>query len=118
MISVLDLAPLNKSSVLSYLDKNGTLPTRYARAQILFYATEEPYVEDFLVGPLPVSSKTTYEPYDYYTTKGTSKIRVYDADEDAMYTFYQECLATVSDVIEDIYNATYDSFDAWGIDPL
>lgn len=86
-ISVIDLAQPNKTEALAYL-AGGPVPARYAKATLSFYATDEPYSEDFLVGPLPVSNQTVAVPYDYRTTKGSSKIRIYDADGDAQYTFY------------------------------
>jgi primary-amine oxidase len=46
-----------------------------AYATIAFGATEEPYLEDFLIGPLPVTNETTCVAYSFRTTKGTSRIR-------------------------------------------
>ncbi|ODO11100.1 hypothetical protein I350_01702 [Cryptococcus amylolentus CBS 6273] len=47
-----DACPLD---ALSYLDGDGDKPARYVIASIIFGATEEPYVQDLVVGPLPVS---------------------------------------------------------------
>jgi primary-amine oxidase len=73
-ILVVDLANVKKSDALAYLDGSGQQPQRYAKASISFAATEKPYYQEFLIGPIPVDSTTTYRSYEEVTTKGTSKI--------------------------------------------
>ncbi|KAK4699567.1 hypothetical protein P7C70_g6693, partial [Phenoliferia sp. Uapishka_3] len=108
MISVIDLNPPNKTAALDYLAGTGPEPPRYARASLMFGATLEPYLEDFIVGPLP----------NWATTKGTSKIRNYDADSDITSAFWYEQAAEVDDIVTDLLGANSSSFDIWGIDPL
>lgn len=79
-ILVLDLLAPNKSDVLSFLDNNGTAPARHAVASILFAATEEPYVQEFVVGPLPVDSNTSIWPNTWQSQAKDGKIRVFDMD--------------------------------------
>lgn len=38
----------------------------------MFGAPADAYVEEFCVGPLPVSEKTTYKSADYFSTKGSA----------------------------------------------
>ncbi|ODO11062.1 hypothetical protein I350_01664 [Cryptococcus amylolentus CBS 6273] len=122
-ITVVDLLPPNKTDALSYMDGDGAKPDRYAYASILFGATEEPYAQDFVVGPLPVSSATTYYPYTYGSHSEDAKIRVYDLDDKT--DFLSDIAMSMSDIVSDILNATIDTaddlaetFDIWGIDPV
>lgn len=83
-------------------------------ATIMFNSVEEPFVEDYLVGPLPVSANTTYAPYSFRTTKGTSKVRNYDADSDATYEYMVATAKTCDDMVEDLLGAPTDSC-AWSL---
>lgn len=82
-ITVVDLLPPNKTEALSYMDGNGTKPERWGIASLLCGATEEPYAQDLVVGPLPVSEVTIYYPYTYGTHAPDAKIRVYDMDDNS-----------------------------------
>nr|XP_031863935.1 uncharacterized protein CI109_000579 [Kwoniella shandongensis]KAA5531007.1 hypothetical protein CI109_000579 [Kwoniella shandongensis] len=122
-IMVIDLLVPNKTDALAYLDGNGTKPERWVLASLLFGATEEPYAQDWVVGPLPISEKTTYYPYTFGTHTEDAKIRIYDMD--SAYDLYVNTSMEIKDIISDILNATIDTeddlnanFDIWGIDPL
>lgn len=93
-------------------------PPRMAQVTIMFSACDEPFLEDYLVGPLPVSENTTAVPYSYRTTKGTSRITNYDADADKTQDFIVATAQTCDDIITDLLGAPADSWDIWGIDPL
>ena len=71
----------------------------------MFGATEEPYLQDFQVGPLP--KPTTYAPLSYYATSAQgSKIKNYDADSDAVYDFvYENILSEVQDIVMDLVSS-------------
>lgn len=84
----------------------------------MFGATESAYLEDFLVGPLPLTSNSTYSPYGFRTTKGTSKIRNRDADSDKTEAFVANITSEVDDIVEKLLGAKSESFSIWGIDPL
>lgn len=53
-----------KAAALAYLDAPSaeTLPQRFARVTIHHGAAQEPYIADYLVGPLPISGNTTLSP--------------------------------------------------------
>lgn len=93
-------------------------PPRMAQVTIMFSACDEPFLEDYLVGPLPVSENTTAVPYSFRTTKGTSRITNYDADADKTQEFLVATAQTCDDIITDLLGAPADSWDIWGIDPL
>ncbi|KAH8100993.1 amine oxidase catalytic domain-containing protein, partial [Cristinia sonorae] len=52
----------SKSAALAYLDapSDDTLPPRFARVTVHHGAAPEPYIQDYLVGPLPISERTTW----------------------------------------------------------
>ncbi|GAA5930824.1 uncharacterized protein JCM15063_002470 [Sporobolomyces koalae] len=117
-ITVIDLAAPNKTESLNYVDKDKDIPPRYAVATIMHNAYEQPYLEDYLVGPLPISENSTYSPYGFRTTKGTSRIRNHDADPDKVSEFVATITGEVDDIVEKLLGAKSDKFDIWGIDPL
>ncbi|KAJ7058557.1 copper amine oxidase [Mycena amicta] len=122
-IEVVDLVQPNKTDALNYLDHNGPAPARYALARIAFGATTHPYVQDFIVGPLPITNASTYESLDWQTTSGSAKIRNFAADDDLVAQWNFDVTATVADIVLDLLNGTAtgsddDDFDIWGIDPL
>ncbi|BGP51602.1 hypothetical protein JCM10450v2_007552 [Rhodotorula kratochvilovae] len=118
LISTLDLLAPNKTDAVQYMSGNGSEPARYAYATIMFNTVEEPYLEDYIIGPLPVSENTAYGPYSFTTTKGTSRVRNFDADEDRTSEFFAATAAEVDDIITDLLGAPSDEWDWWGIDPL
>ncbi|OCF40116.1 hypothetical protein I317_06067 [Kwoniella heveanensis CBS 569] len=122
-IMVVDLLPPNKTDALAYLDGDGDIPQRWAVASLLFGATEEPYAQDLVVGPLPVSDETTYFPYTFGTHASEAKIRVYDMDSSKK--LLVGAAMSIKDIISDLTNVTIETedefdenFSLWGIDPL
>lgn len=89
----------------------------------MFGATEEPWVEDIGVGPLPISNKNHLLDLSYLSTKGTMKIRNYNADEELQTKFLRKVSTGVADITKDLINMTvtthdHSQGDIWGIDPL
>jgi primary-amine oxidase len=68
----------------------------------MFGAFEEPYIENWIVGPLPISESTTAKADDYYITKSTSKMPMRSADDDKVYEFIYELAAGVQDIVMDL----------------
>ncbi|KAF7557226.1 hypothetical protein G7Z17_g765 [Cylindrodendrum hubeiense] len=97
-IAGVELLQPNKTDAAPYLDGFGEVPDRYAKVTIAFSATEEPYIEDYIVGPLPISNETSIEPLNWPCSKGHSRQRNYLPSLDV----YKDYLATVSISIEDI----------------
>ncbi len=116
----------NKSDVLPYMDGDAEPPVRYARAVLSFGATEEPYYQDIMVGPLPIDNKTTtWAPLEYPLTRKTGgKVRNLDADGDRLYSDWLYVIsASIADITLDLWDGTAlglenDTIDIWGIDPL
>ncbi|KAH7075705.1 copper amine oxidase [Paraphoma chrysanthemicola] len=66
----IDTLPLNKSDVLPFIDGAGILPTKYARAIIFEGGKAEPDSQEYYIGPLPVTNKTTIQKLDYIYNGG------------------------------------------------
>ena len=115
----------NKTDVLAYIDGDAEPPTRYAHVVLAMQASEYPTYNDILVGPLPVSNKTTtWQPLEYpFTRKTGGTIRNLDADEESIYQWLYNVSSTISDITLDLWNATAlglknDTLSIWGIDPM
>ncbi|KAK0654082.1 Membrane primary amine oxidase [Lasiodiplodia hormozganensis] len=99
--------PPNKSVALPFLNgQKAALPKRYAKATIKFAATDEPYYEDYLVGPLPVDNSTDWQPLTFIYNKQNPIQRVYDADGDKVGDFVDQLEADVAPILQDLLNAT------------
>jgi primary-amine oxidase len=89
-------------------------------------ASEDPYYQDILVGPLPIVNGTTHwEPLEYpLTRKSQGRVRNLDADADTLFDeWVHNVSATISDITLDMWNATAlgldnDTLSIWGIDPV
>ena len=92
----------NKTDGLAYMEGSGSVPKRYAHVILDNRATVDPTFDNILVGPLPISNKTTkWEPLTYpFTKQSGGKIRNLDADGDV--TLYSDWLYKISADIVDI----------------
>lgn len=115
----------NKTDALSYIDGNSTTPAKWAKAILDVRATDEPYFQELMIGPVPVNNATTSTPLTYsLTKKDDGKVRNLGADDDALYAdWLYPISATISDITLDLWNGTAlglenDTLDIFGIDPL
>jgi len=99
-ILTVDFIAPNKTDALGYLDGSGELPPRMALASILFGATEEPYVQTFAVGPLPVSDETTAIPNIFGSSAPEAKIKVFDQTSSGPYI--RSIALEMKDIINDL----------------
>ncbi|RPB24911.1 amine oxidase catalytic domain-containing protein [Terfezia boudieri ATCC MYA-4762] len=123
-IGVTELIPPNKTDALAYLEGNGSVPTRYARVVLFQGASEDPYVHEIKVGPLPISKKTTWEPYNYIYNKGDSATPWYGADDKKrLHEFFKPVVSELADITYDllgtvIYGQDNDTGGLRTVDPL
>ncbi|KFA70945.1 hypothetical protein S40288_10237, partial [Stachybotrys chartarum IBT 40288] len=122
-IGIIELLYPNKTDALAYLDDDGPLPARYARVGVFFGATEEPYIQAFVVGPLPVSEETTIVFLDHIYTKGSGQVPNYDADYLAAYDYKVAVAASIADITQDLLGVTVtgaenDTAIISGLEPL
>lgn len=110
VILTVELLQPNKSDALSYLDAGAQTPTRYAKTTLQFGATLEPYIQEYMVGPLPVTNgtatngTTSYAELNYIYNKGSGRQRVYNADALALATFNVEVGAGIADITQVLLN--------------
>lgn len=103
------------------------MPTKWAKVVLDMRATDEPYFQEIMVGPVPLdNATTTWTPLTYpLTKKNDGKVRNLGADDDdALYTdWLYPISASIADITLDLWNGTAlgldnDTMDIWGIDPL
>ncbi|ORY58360.1 copper amine oxidase [Leucosporidium creatinivorum] len=119
-VGAIDLAPPNKTDVLDWIDGKASEPPRFAKVILQFQATDEPYLEEMIVGPIESdSSSMTYRPYTEGSTRiGNIRQRNYDADADVVYEFIEKQCSQAATAIKSLLGADWSEFDIWGIDPL
>ncbi|KAJ1329863.1 diamine oxidase [Microdochium nivale] len=107
ILSVELLLP-NKTEILPYINGNATeLPIRHARAILMFGATENPYVREYVIGPLPITNTTTVSPYTFRTTRGgDGKVKIYNADQSKYVDLTASILQEAEDVTKFLWNLT------------
>ncbi|KAK0630517.1 copper amine oxidase [Bombardia bombarda] len=106
----IDTLHTNKSEILPYIDGNGPQPSKYARVVIFEGGKEEPISQEYMVGPLPVSSSTAIEKLDYIFNGGKGgevpfNGRYYDGKRSAA---TEPLLVSVMSSISDITVALFD----------
>jgi primary-amine oxidase len=75
----IDTLPLNKTDVLPFIDGDGTIPAKYARAIIFQGGKSDPDSQEYMIGPLPVTNKTTIQKLDYIYNGGRGGSVPYNA---------------------------------------
>ncbi|EKG22116.1 Copper amine oxidase [Macrophomina phaseolina MS6] len=109
-ILLVELMIPNKTDALPYLDNNAPPPERYAHVILDIRASEEPYYQSLLVGPLPVGSgNTRYEPLDFpFTKKSGGRIRALDdiSASIAAYRLLYTITASIADITQELWNGT------------
>lgn len=67
----IDTLPMNKTDVMPYLNGSVTTPPKYARAIIFEGGKEFPDSQEYMIGPLPVTEKTSIQKLDYLYNGGS-----------------------------------------------
>ncbi|KAL9609939.1 MAG: hypothetical protein Q9167_005335 [Letrouitia subvulpina] len=99
-------------------------PDRYARVIIRFGTTLEPYIQEYQVGPLPLTNRSaTVTRLDYPFNKGRGYQRVYDLDVEELTAFTYGVSASIVDITQLLLNGTAtgtenDTFAIAGNSPL
>ena len=77
-------------------------------------------MQDFRVGPLPITASSTIEPLNYLFNKGQGYQRNYNADEGTRYEWLTAIALEIEDITLDLWNMTIANDDVylWGIDPF
>lgn len=107
---------MNKSDVLPYLDANAAAPAKYARAIIFEGGKADPDSQEYMIGPLPVSAKTTIEKLDYIYNGGSGgsvpfNARYFDGPRSAA---SEPLIASIMTNISDITSALFQGAAYYG----
>ncbi|RGP60861.1 hypothetical protein FSPOR_10362 [Fusarium sporotrichioides] len=106
-IMSVELMMPNKTDVLPFLSDKSKVPTRYALATVMFGAPENAYLQEFKVGPLPITSGSAVMPYTYTNTKkGDGKISVINPDAEDYGNFNLKIMKEAEDVTKRLWNLT------------
>jgi hypothetical protein len=71
----------------------------------MFGATEEPNMQDFSVGPLPITKTSIVHPYTFRNNDGgDGKVRVYNPDDVDYAAFNQLNIKDVEDITKKLWN--------------
>ena len=101
----IDLLQPNKSDAINYLDNGGPAPPRYAHATIQVGATLRPYVQEYQVGPLPITQQSTVTPLSYiYNSGGKGKQYIYNADAVSIAEFQYQVGTQVANITKKLLN--------------
>lgn len=102
----IDLLQPNKTDVLPFLAGGGVAPPRYARATLAFGASEEPYIREYIVGPMAKGNQTQARPLTFLSTRNPDKkLRVYDSDFDD--NLSNTIMSQAADITKALWNMVY-----------
>ncbi|KAI5810568.1 copper amine oxidase [Pyronema omphalodes] len=123
ILSVVELVMPNKTDALNYMDKSGKMPERYARVTIDVGNADIPYLDEYMVGPLPISDKTTIQPYSFTYNGGRSRTPHHARDWDRWVASQVDVMSGMYDITMDLLgtymNGTANDTSTLGaIDPL
>ncbi|KAK9435079.1 Copper amine oxidase [Metarhizium brunneum] len=107
-ILLVELLAPNKSDTLPFLNnKTTTPPPRCARATLMFGATLNPFLQDYVIGPLPVSNNTQVQPLQFlYNNAGKGKVAVDFADRSAVHRYVKDVGMSVADITKRLWDGT------------
>lgn len=113
----IDALHTNKSAVLPYIDGKGPAPPKYARAIVFEGAIAEPRSQEYMIGPLPVSSNTKVQPLDYIYNGGMGgsvpfNARVFDTQR---FLPVEPLIAEAMSSVADITAALFDGNAYYGL---
>ncbi|KAI0179221.1 copper amine oxidase [Hypoxylon sp. FL1284] len=109
----IDTVHVNKSDALPYLDGSGPKPSPWARVIIFEGGKPEPISQEYMVGPLPVSSETTIQKLDYPFNGGTGGSipfngRFFDMKRmDASDPLLTSIMSNITDITESLLGGVY-----------
>ncbi|KAL6693525.1 putative membrane copper amine oxidase [Trichoderma pleuroticola] len=104
----LELLAPNKSDVLLFINKKTIKPPpRYARATLMFGATPNPFLQDYIIGPLPITKKTQVRPLQFlYNNADKGKVAVDFADRIEALQFTNDVGLSVADITKLLWDGT------------
>lgn len=107
-IMSVELMMPNKTDILPLLSNRNATPTRYALAAVMFGAPEEAYLQEFKVGPLPITNQSAVFPFTFANTRKNPKISVVNPDTEDYAMFNLKNMKDAEDVTKRLWNLTVD----------
>jgi primary-amine oxidase len=99
----------NKTDAVAYFDNNATAPSRYARATIVFGATNstDSYWQEHLVGPLPATNSTSITPLTFpFNNENLGKTKVHPIYSSSDAVQFQTKMSSDAEIItRELWNA-------------
>ncbi|KAF5632026.1 membrane primary amine oxidase [Fusarium sp. NRRL 52700] len=115
-IMSVELLMPNKTDVLPFLSNSTGSPERYALASIMFGAFESAYVQEFKVGPLPLTNASYVMPYSFTNTKASDgKIPVVNPDAEEYANINLEIMKGAEDVTKRLWNLASRDPSKWKV---
>ena len=108
----IDLLQPNKSDAIKYLDQGGPAPPRYAHATLQFGATLAPYIQEYQVGPLPITNQSAVTELNYIYNSGRGRQRIYNADSIPIAEFQYKIGIQVANITQRLLNGVSHSIFA------
>ncbi|KAF1951643.1 amine oxidase catalytic domain-containing protein [Byssothecium circinans] len=103
----IDLLQPNKSDALPYLDSYAGAPKRYARATVQFASFESPYLQEFVIGPLPATNATAVTALQFpFNNEKLGKTRLPSVVAADVQSFLAKLSSDVEDITRAIWNTT------------
>ncbi|KAK7701543.1 hypothetical protein SLS64_010290 [Diaporthe eres] len=113
----IDLLQPNKTDVLPFLAGGGVAPQRYARAILAFGNSQEPYIQEYIVGPMAKGNQTQARPLTFLSTRPPGKkLRVYDSDIDSD-NLTSTIVSQAADITKALWNMDVNSFTLATVSP-
>ncbi|KAG8785118.1 hypothetical protein FRC12_017963 [Ceratobasidium sp. 428] len=112
----------NKTAALNYLDKESRAPDRYARVVLYNGGLSTPLIQEYMVGPLPISLNTTYTPFSYIYQNSTAGVGASGAfpfnarytaslEASAIDEFIVSFMEPLASITEDLIGGSYTGSD-------
>lgn len=124
-IQLFEIIRPNKTDVIPYLDHGSSEPPRYARVAIFHGSKldETSTIDEYIVGPLPVSEQTTVEPLTYIYNSGRHRTPTRLASYLIFREWMKEFSLEIYDIAHDLFNFTIGpdgipNFQLGSIDPF
>ncbi|KUJ24496.1 amine oxidase catalytic domain-containing protein [Mollisia scopiformis] len=101
-VFVTELLRPNKTDSVAFLDHQTAPPDRYARVTIKRNSAEVARIEEYMVGPLPVSYTTVIQPLSFIYNSGRSETPFLGADVTALEGWMESIAESMEDVVLDL----------------
>jgi primary-amine oxidase len=102
-IFVTELLRPNKTDAIAFLDNASSAPLRYARVTIKRNSVDQASVDEYMVGPLPISNHTSIQELNFPYNSGRSSTKSYMPDVQALETWFEKISVSVEDIIIDLF---------------